>query len=136
MILESLNSEQADDVARQITELLSSLSLKAASEPVSTLRDSSLQVATIEADTKHDFTPLNSFAARLKMALAHFGMTQGRLAACTGVSQSTISSLVTGKVEPDIERADNIANALDIRFRWLMFGDGGMYKNLINGDGV
>lgn len=86
--------------------------------------------------TKYNFTPLNSFATRLRLALAHSGMTQGVLADWIGVSQSTISSLVTGKVEPDIERADNIANALDVRFRWLMFGDGGMYKNLINGDEV
>lgn len=78
---------------------------------------------------KHDFTPLNSFAARLKMALVHTKTTQADLAWAINVSQSTISQIVTGKViEAGIVRTTAIAEALGVRVNWLLYGEGEMYS--------
>ncbi|HEM7133087.1 TPA: helix-turn-helix domain-containing protein [Providencia rettgeri] len=69
----------------------------------------------------------NSFAARLRLALAHSGMTQAALAWGIGVSQSTISALVTGKSkEAGIVRARAIAEALEVNAKWLLYGEGEM----------
>ncbi|MEY0291158.1 helix-turn-helix domain-containing protein [Providencia rettgeri] len=69
----------------------------------------------------------NSFAARLRLALAHSGMTQAALAWGIGVSQSTISALVTGKSkEAGIVRARAIAEALEVDAQWLLYGEGEM----------
>lgn len=68
-----------------------------------------------------------SFAARLRLALAHSGMTQAALAWGIGVSQSTISALVTGKSkEAGIVRARAIAEALEVNAKWLLYGEGEM----------
>ena len=77
--------------------------------------------------TKYNFTPLNSFTARLRLAIAHSGMTQAALASGVGVSQSTISALVTGKSkEAGIFRARAIAEALEVNAQWLLYGEGEM----------
>lgn len=69
----------------------------------------------------------NSFAARLRLALAHSGMTQADLAKQIGVSQGTISSYVTGKVEEaGIARARLMAQALKVSALWLIYGEGEM----------
>lgn len=69
----------------------------------------------------------NSFAARLRLAIAHSGMTQAALAWGVGVSQSTISALVTGKSkEAGIVRARAIAEALEVNAQWLLYGEGEM----------
>lgn len=69
----------------------------------------------------------NSFATRLRSALAHSGMTQAALAWGIGVSQSTISALVTGKSkEAGIVRARAIAEALEVNAQWLIYGEGKM----------
>lgn len=79
--------------------------------------------------TKHDLTPLNSFAARLKMALVHTKTTQAALAWAINVSQGTISQIVTGKVkEAGIVRTTAIAEALGVRVNWLLYGEGEMYS--------
>ncbi|EIU7558827.1 helix-turn-helix domain-containing protein [Providencia rettgeri] len=70
----------------------------------------------------------NSFAERLKFALKEQGMTQGVLADWTGISQSTISSMATGKIKNiDTPRAEAIAKALSVSFAWLMNGEGSIY---------
>lgn len=72
--------------------------------------------------------PQNTFGERLKFALKEQGMTQGVLADWTGISQSTISSMATGKIKNiDTPRAEAIAKALDVSFVWLMHGEGGIY---------
>lgn len=72
-------------------------------------------------------TACNSFAERLRLAIAHSGMTQADLAKQIGVSQGAISSYVTGKVkEPDFDRARLMAQALRVSALWLIFGEGEM----------
>ncbi|MTC35219.1 helix-turn-helix domain-containing protein [Providencia alcalifaciens] len=77
----------------------------------------------VTMDERHQ----NSFAARLRLAIAHSGMTQAALAWGIGVSQSTISALVTGKSkEAGIVRARAIAEALEVNAKWLLYGEGEM----------
>ena len=79
------------------------------------------------ASSKIETTTKTSFAARLRSALAHSGMTQAALAWGIGVSQSTISALVTGKSkEAGIVRARAIAEALEVNAQWLIYGEGKM----------
>ncbi|EPG3569517.1 helix-turn-helix domain-containing protein, partial [Providencia rettgeri] len=70
----------------------------------------------------------STFSERLKFALKEQGMTQGVLADWTGISQSTISSMATGKIKNiDTPRAEAIAKALSVSFTWLMNGEGSIY---------
>lgn len=69
----------------------------------------------------------SSFATRLRLALAHSGMTQAALAWGIGVSQSTISALANGRVKGvGIERGAALSEALGVNLRWLMRGEGEM----------
>lgn len=79
------------------------------------------------ASSKTEINTRNSFATRLRLALAHSGMTQTTLAGLVGVSQGTISSLVTGKSkEAGIARCGKIAQILGINADWLRYGEGEM----------
>ncbi|MDX7324201.1 helix-turn-helix transcriptional regulator [Providencia rettgeri] len=81
----------------------------------------------------------STFSERLKFALKEQGMTQGVLADWTGISQSTISSMATGKIKNiDTPRAEAIAKALSVSFTWLMNGEGSIYGSdfLTNGNEV
>ncbi|HHR6501286.1 TPA: helix-turn-helix domain-containing protein [Providencia alcalifaciens] len=70
----------------------------------------------------------NSFSERLKLALKEQGVTQSVLAESIGISQSTISSMASGKIKNiDTPRAEAIARALDVSFVWLMHGEGSIY---------
>ncbi|MER5002391.1 helix-turn-helix transcriptional regulator [Providencia stuartii] len=69
----------------------------------------------------------HSFASRLRLALTHSGMTQADLAKQIGVSQSTISQVVNGKVS-GVCRTSVIAKALGINRNWLAYGEGEMLK--------
>lgn len=82
-------------------------------------------------------TACNSFAERLRLAIAHSGMTQADLAKQIGVSQSTISQVVNGKVS-GVCRTSVIAKALGIDRNWLVYGEGEMLpaKNLTQNDKV
>lgn len=72
-------------------------------------------------------TACNSFAERLRLALAYSGMTQDDLAWKIGLSQGAINSYVTGKVkEAGIARAGEIAEAIGINAGWLRYGEGEM----------
>lgn len=86
-------------------------------------------LATKEYAPSKTETTLNSFAARLKMALVHTKTTQAALAWAINVSQGTISQIVTGKVkEAGIVRTTAIAEALGVRVNWLLYGEGEMYS--------
>lgn len=76
---------------------------------------------------KNSTATQNSFAGRLRLALAHSGMTQTTLAGLIGVSQGTISALVTGKSkESGIARCGEIAQILGVSADWLRYGEGEM----------
>ncbi|HEM6908037.1 TPA: helix-turn-helix transcriptional regulator [Providencia stuartii] len=87
----------------------------------------------VTMDERHQ----TSFAARLRLALVHSGMTQADLAKQIGVSQSTISQVVNGKVS-GVCRTSVIAKALGIDRNWLVYGEGEMQpaKNLTQNDEV
>ncbi|MEK2484101.1 helix-turn-helix domain-containing protein [Providencia stuartii] len=87
----------------------------------------------VTMDERHQ----KSFAARLCVALTYSGMTQAELAARIGVSQSTISQMVNGKVS-GVCRTSVMAKALGIERNWLAFGEGEMLpaKNLTQNDKV
>ncbi|EPB0124918.1 helix-turn-helix domain-containing protein [Providencia stuartii] len=91
------------------------------------------------APSKTEINTQTSFAARLRLALAHSGMTQADLAKQIGVSQSTISALATGRVKGvGIGRGAVLSEALGVNLRWLMLGEGEMLpaKNLTQNDKV
>ncbi|NBL77955.1 helix-turn-helix domain-containing protein [Proteus sp. G2672] len=67
----------------------------------------------------------STFAERLKLVLRESGITQTALAKCMGVSQSLISSLVTGK-RNGVEYSSAISSALGINKWWLAYGEGEM----------
>lgn len=111
-----LASELSSDVSGDLIELSSTGLIESANTQLAKSK------VTIEVAT-----PLNSFAARLRLAIAHSGMTQAALAWGIGVSQSTISSLVTGKSkEAGIVRARAIAETLEVNAQWLLYGEGDM----------
>ncbi|EOW0963875.1 helix-turn-helix domain-containing protein [Proteus mirabilis] len=66
-----------------------------------------------------------TFAERLRLAIAYSGMTQVELAKKIGVSQSTISQVINGKVS-GVCRTSVIAKALGIDRNWLAYGEGEM----------
>ncbi|CAK6608638.1 helix-turn-helix domain-containing protein [Providencia stuartii] len=107
-----LASELSSDVSGDLIELASTDLIKSAKNQLTEPKTGATQ---------------NSFAARLRLALAHSGMTQAALAWGIGVSQSTISALVTGKSkEAGIVRARAIAEALEVNAKWLLYGEGEM----------
>lgn len=84
-------------------------------------------------------TACNSFAERLRLAIAYSGMKQADLAQCVEVSQTAISFFVTGKgKEPGKARKRGMAEALGVNAQWLIYGEGEMLpaKNLTQNDEV
>lgn len=82
---------------------------------------------TAPKNRTHNTKTQNSFASRLRLALDHSGMTQTTLAGLIGVSQGTISALVTGKSkESGIARCGKIAQILGVSADWLRYGEGEM----------
>lgn len=107
-----LASELSSDVSGDLIELASTDLIKSAKNQLTEPKTGS---------------PQTSFAARLRLALAHSGMTQADLAKQIGVSQSTISALATGRVKGvGIERGAVLSEALGVNLRWLMLGEGEM----------
>lgn len=66
---------------------------------------------------------------RLKQARKARKMSQARLSEATGLDQTTVSNLETGKVR-STSKIVEIASALRISARWLATGDGGMDDNV------
>lgn len=107
-----LASELSSDVSGDLIELASTDLIKSAKNQLTEPKTGATQ---------------NSFATRLRLALAHSGMTQAALAWGIGVSQSTISALATGRVKGvGIERGAALSEALGVNLRWLMRGEGEM----------
>ncbi|MEX9214833.1 helix-turn-helix domain-containing protein [Providencia rettgeri] len=107
-----LASELSSDVSGDLIELASTDLIKSAKNQLTEPKTGATQ---------------NSFAARLRLALAHSGMKQADLAEWTGVSQSAISSYITGRVkEAGITRARLMAQALKVSAVWLIYGEGEM----------
>lgn len=71
----------------------------------------------------------SSLAERLKFAMVKQNITQNKLAAMAGVTQSVISSLVTGKTK-ESKKMYNIAVALGVELIWLYTGEGDMFSDI------
>lgn len=63
------------------------------------------------------------FASRLTQALLLRGLTQKKLAIDTGIEETTLSNYKRGVSEPTLDALIKIANHLDVRVEWLVFGD-------------
>lgn len=75
----------------------------------------------------HTYSLPNTFAERLRLALAYSGMKQADLAKYVEVSQTAISFFVTGKgKEPGKARKRGMAEALGVNAQWLIYGEGEM----------
>lgn len=85
---------------------------------------------------RYGYTPLQAYGLppnnsamelkdRLKQARKHRKMSQARLSEATGLDQTTISNLETGKVL-STSKLVQIAHALDVDARWLATGKGEM----------
>lgn len=130
MILENLQDKQADSVAKQITELLSSLAINASNK----VRNDGVDTTTLKNHTS--FAPKAShsgFPLRLKHAMKVAGLTQKELAERAGVSQSVISRLITGKDKTGT-RSGVLSHALGVSFDWLHYGTGEMYPANFSAD--
>jgi len=85
---------------------------------------------------RYGYTPLQAYGLspnnsgmelkdRLKQARKHRKMSQARLSEATGLDQTTISNLETGKVL-STSKLVQIAHALRVDARWLATGEGAM----------
>lgn len=130
MILENLQDKQADSVAKQITELLSSLAINASNK----VRNDGVDAITLRNHTS--FAPKAShsgFPLRLKHAMKEAGLTQKELADRAGVSQGLISKLVLGKAE-ESRKILAISHALNVTPDWLLYGTAEMYPANFSAD--
>ncbi|HGN0868466.1 TPA: helix-turn-helix domain-containing protein [Providencia alcalifaciens] len=110
----------ANDEALSIRMIIENLS-----GAIDKLKNTEPHAQYIKSET--EMITQNTFTERLKFVLKEQGMTRAALAESIGVSQSTISSLAGGRKEVDSQIANDIANAMDVSFRWLMHGEGGIY---------
>lgn len=70
--------------------------------------------------------PTNTIAQRIRQALDENRMSQQDLADKTGISKSSISQYLSGKVEPKQDRIYEIAKVLNVNPGWLMGFDADM----------
>lgn len=73
-------------------------------------------------------------AARLKKAMAAAFITQSKLAALLGTTQSAVSQWLSGKKDPSPENLNDIAKHLRIERRWLVDGIPPMRADDANAD--
>ncbi|MEY1539853.1 helix-turn-helix domain-containing protein [Providencia rettgeri] len=120
LLLSSTTNEEISEMGVAIIDLAKRYS----AEVYVGLTKKANEVAQID---KPEISHQNSFASRLRLALANSGMKQADLAEWIGVSQGTISSYITGKVkEAGIARARLMAQALRVSALWLIYGEGEM----------
>ncbi|MBQ0210899.1 MULTISPECIES: helix-turn-helix domain-containing protein [Providencia] len=120
LLLSSTTNEEISEIGVAIIDLAKRYS----AEVYVGLTKKVNEVAKID---KPEISHQNSFASRLRLALDHSGMTQTTLAGLIGVSQGTVSALVTGKSkESGIARCRKIAQILGVSADWLRYGEGEM----------
>lgn len=61
-----------------------------------------------------------SFAQKMRKARVETGFTQREVAEETGIPQSTIAYIETGKREPDIEKLGILADFYEVSVDWLL----------------
>ena len=64
-----------------------------------------------------------AFAKRLSQAIENEGMTQKALAIQSYFSEKAISELCKGKRKPHVSTVKRLANALNVDYKWLLWGD-------------
>lgn len=62
----------------------------------------------------------NGFAEKMKQAREKTGFTQREVSKETGIPQSTIAYIETGKREPDIEKLGILADFYEVSLDWLV----------------
>lgn len=67
----------------------------------------------------------NGFAEKMRKARKLTGMTQREVSEETGIPQSTIAYIETGKREPDIEKLGILADFYEVSVDWLLGTKGG-----------
>ncbi|WP_272682843.1 helix-turn-helix domain-containing protein [Providencia sp. PROV119] len=130
LLLSSTTNDEISEMGIAIIDLAKQYSAKASLG----FANKTNEVTKID---KSEISHQSSFSTRLRLALARSGMTQAELAARIGVSQSTISQMVNGKVS-GVCRTSVMAKALGIERNWLVFGEGEMLpaKNSTQNDKV
>lgn len=61
------------------------------------------------------------------------GMTQGQLAAASGIHRVTIAKYESGQVTPSVDNAERLATALNVTLDDLMEADNAIPNNSANG---
>ncbi|EPC7283510.1 helix-turn-helix domain-containing protein [Proteus mirabilis] len=118
LLLSSTTNDEISEMGIAIIDLAKQYSAKASLG----FANKTNEVTKID---KSEISHQNSFSARLRLALTYSGMTQVELAKKIGVSQSTISQVINGKVS-GVCRTNVIAKALGIDRNWLAYGEGKM----------
>ena len=65
---------------------------------------------------------MDTVATRLKHVMTLRGLTQNDLAERAGLSQGTVGNIANG-IRGGLPSLPAIADALDVRYRWLRFGE-------------
>lgn len=65
---------------------------------------------------------MRQFGKRLKIAMQGMGLTQQELAGLVGVSKSSISQYISGRVMPGADKLEALANAVGVRVEFLTGG--------------
>lgn len=66
---------------------------------------------------------INSFITNTRCAMKDQHITINKLAALTGLTRQTISCYLNGKLQPGLDRIDQIATALGVSAASLLCGD-------------
>jgi transcriptional regulator with XRE-family HTH domain len=74
---------------------------------------------------------METLATRIEETMKERGFSQEQLAEKSGVSQTTIHKLITGKAL-ESRKLSNIADALNVNTDWLAKGKGNKYAGRVN----
>ncbi len=68
-------------------------------------------------------TPFEEIIDRIKYMLEHLSITSAAFAEKTGIQPSTLSQILSGKINPSLENLNRISNAFpEWNKKWLFFG--------------